>query len=86
MTTDVVKDRRTLDRDRWLFMTGEVGRRGLVQSCPGVDVDRVDNLIVAMDLILAGRREEKAAVRGKGKSSEEGSELVRIDIFECSQP
>jgi hypothetical protein len=66
-------------------MTREVSYRRLTQPCPGVDVDCIDDFICAMDSVLTRRCKEQAAIRGKGKSSEERGELVRIDIFERSQ-
>lgn len=66
-------------------MTRKVSHGRFAQPCPGVDVNCIDDIIGAMDSILTRRCKEQATIRGKGKSSKEGGELVRIDIFERSQ-
>lgn len=69
-----------------------MGNWGLVDAASGVDVDGVSNfvrwlsaLIRMLRLILAGRREQKAAIWGKSQTPEErGQRLVRVQagVFE----
>ena len=70
-------------------MSWEVGDGWLVEPCPGVDIDGIDDLFHGLTgfgsryqrgLVQAGRSEEQATVRGKSQSTEEGGErLVGVD-------
>ena len=83
-----IVDGRATDGDRGLLVAGQIGDGWLVKAGPGIYVDCIRDVVGLLGfsngrmhgLVLACRREQQAAVRGKCKTSEEGGQgLVEVE-------
>ena len=85
-----VKDRGAFDSDGGLLVSRQVCNGWFVEARARVDVNGVDHIVCTLPgirrrrmgcFILAGRREQKATVRGEGQTTEERRKgLVGVDV------